>query len=204
MDRRSLANRINPAVLPGVLPHILAIVLTVPSFASTTPARQFQLVPWAPQFACNLNPARSQGLHPVAVAALQKIAVGHRITQGINNVSGRRNVHQTDGTLNGRSYTGAVDISVRCLTESQIKMLLARLAELGFAGWYRKDGRDGWSGPPHIHAVWAGCKLKPALQRQVQSWIDGGNGLGGDLPYQFWQATTGMKDKVRTLYRMFN
>jgi len=187
-----------------VLVSILAIAVAAPSFASVTPVGQTQHFPWALEVSCSLNPARSQGLHPGALQALQMIAVAHRITQAMNNTSARRNVHQTDGTLNGRAYSGAVDISVRCLTAGQIKMLLSRLADVGFAGWYRKDGQDDWSGPPHIHAVWVGCNLKPVLQRQVESWIAGRNGLGGDQPYQFWQATATMKDKVRTLYRRFN
>ena len=198
MKRRRITANLVPV-------SILAIAIAAPSFASVIPAGQTtQRFPWAPEFACNLNPARPQGLHPGALQAVQMIGVAHRITQAMNNTSARRNVHQTDGTLNGRTYAGAVDISVRCLTAAQIKMLLSRLADVGFAAWYRKDGQDDWSGPPHIHAVWAGCNLKPVLQRQVESWIDGRNGLGGDHPYQFWHATTTMKDKVRTLYRMFN
>jgi hypothetical protein len=136
--------------------------------------------------------------------ALQKLSLAHRITQGINHSAEIRNVHDTDGTINGAAYTGAVDISVRCLTVSQIKLLLGRLAEAGFAGWYRKDGQDDWTGPPHIHAVWAGCRLKPVLQRQVESWLSGGTGLGSDRTYRFWQASAEMKEFVRALYRKLN
>ena len=160
--------------------------------------------PWSPNPRCKLNPARPQGLHPEAYAALRSLAIAHRITQGINHAAETRNVHDTDGTINGVAYTGAVDISVRCLTASQIQSLLGRLAESGFAGWYRKDGQDDWSGPPHIHAVWAGCRLKPILRRQVESWLSGGNGLGSDRPYRFWQASAEIKEVVRALYRKSN
>src|SRR2546425_8017181 len=160
--------------------------------------------PWSPNQGCKLNPARPQGLHPEAYAALQSRSIAHRITQGINHSPESRNVHDTDGTMNGVAYTGAVDISVRCLTASQIQSLLGRLAELGFAAWYRKDGQDDWSGPPHIHAVWAGCRLKPILRRQVESWLRGGTGLGSDHPYRFWQPSAEMKEIVRALYRKFN
>jgi len=129
--------------------------------------------------------------------------LSHRITQGINHSPGRGNVHDTDGTVKGNSYTGAVDISVRCLTRAQIRTLLARLAEAGFAGWYRKDGQDGWTGPPHIHAIWAGCRLKPVLQQQVEDWLRGGNGLYSNSAYQFWQASAQIKEKVEKLYRAF-
>jgi hypothetical protein len=161
-------------------------------------------IPWSPNQPCKLNPANPQGLHPEAYMTLQKLSLAHRITQGINHSAETRNVHDTDGTINGAAYTGAVDISVRCLTSMQIQLLLGRLAEAGFAGWYRKDGQDDWTGPPHIHAVWAGCRLKPVLRRQVESWLNGGTGLGSDRNYRFWQASAEMKEFVRALYRKSN
>lgn len=172
-------------------------VICSPSFAS---ARQF---PWSPDTQCKLNPARAQGLHPDAYAALRSLDLAHRITQGINHSPAKGNVHDTDVTIGGVAYTAAVDISVRCLTEAQIKTLLADLAGLGFAGWYRRDGRDGWSGPPHIHAVWAGCRLKPFLQYQIDSWLEGNNGLGANEPYRFWRPSQDLKEKVRMLHRSF-
>ena len=160
--------------------------------------------PWAPDARCMLNYAKPEGLHPDAYSALKSEQLTHRITQGINHSSERGNVHGTDGTIHLIAYTGAVDISVRCLSAVQIQELLARLAQVGFAGWYRKAGQDGWSGPPHIHAVWAGCRLKPILQRQVESWLSGKNGLGSDQPYRFWQPSADMKDSLTSLYRKFN
>jgi len=156
--------------------------------------------PWAPDARCKLNPSHPQGLHPEALSALRSQTIAHRVTQGINHRVERGNVHDTDGMINGTPYTGAVDISVRCLTNAQIQSMLGRLAGLGFAGWYRKEGQDGWVGPPHIHAVWAGCRLKPVLQRQVEAWLQGKNGLGSDTQYQFWQPSSQMREKVRTLY----
>ena len=161
-------------------------------------------VPWSPAARCALNPTNSKGLHPDALAALRGVSVAHRITQGINNVIGPGNVHYSDGTINGQPYTGAVDISVRCLTAAQIKMLLERLADAGFAGWYRKPGSDDWTGPPHIHAIWVGCVLKPILRRQVTSWLDGRNGLGSDRRYGFWQPSSAARGKVETRYRAAN
>jgi hypothetical protein len=160
--------------------------------------------PWRPDAGCRLNPAHPQGLHPEANAALRSLELGHRITQGINHSADKGNVHDTDVTIDGKPYTAAVDISVRCLTESQIKALLTRLAEAGFAGWYRREGRDGWTGPPHVHAVWAGSRLKSFLRYQIESWLDGGNGLGTNQPYRFWQPSEEMKAKVQSLYRRFN
>jgi hypothetical protein len=171
---------------------------------SLQPAIAQSTFPWAPEVRCNLNPARPQGLHPQAYAALEGLRVAHRITQGINHSTSRGNVHDTDGMINRGAYTGAADISVRCLTADQIRTLLSRLADAGFAAWFRSDGQDDWVGPPHIHAVWAGCPLKPVLQRQVESWLGGRNGLGSDRPYRFWQPSAGMKDKVRALLQRTN
>ena len=109
-----------------------------------------------------------------------------------------------DVTIDGKPYTGAVDISVRCLSQAQIRVLLSALADSGFAAWYRTPGKDGWSGPPHIHAIWAGCRLKPILQSQVEDWLDGKNGLPSNQSYQFWQPLPEMKEKVRKLYQTSN
>ena len=182
----------------------IALASSVPAAFGQQAGGAVANFPWSPDARCKLNPARPRGLHPQAYAALQRRAIAHRITQGINHSHEPRNVHDTDGTIDGVDYTGAVDISVRCLTASQIQSLLGRLAELGFAGWYRKDGQDDWSGPPHIHAVWAGCRLKPILRRQVESWLSGGTGLGSDRPYRFWQPSAEMKDIVRALYEKLN
>jgi hypothetical protein len=163
-----------------------------------------QSVPWAPEVRCNLNPAHPSGLHPDAYTALQKLALGHRITQGLNESSDAGNVHYADGTVKGKPYTGAADISVRCLTTAQIKTLLGRLADAGFVAWYRKQGQDDWTGPPHIHAVWAGCRLKPVLRKQVQDWLNGKNGLGTEGDYQFWQPSPQMQEKIRSFYSISN
>ena len=160
--------------------------------------------PWSPGTRCALNPTNDKGLHPKALAALRGVAVAHRVTQGINNPATPGNVHYTDGVIDGQPYTGAADISVRCLTAAQIKTLLERLADAGFAAWYRKPAEDGWTGPPHIHAVWAGCSLKAVLQQQVRSWLDGKNGLASNMPYQFWQPSAAIRQRVQTLYRASN
>jgi len=206
--------------------YLLAAVLTmlgcIPSGAATTapsspsrsglgifiveprPLQAPANAPWSPSVRCALNPTRDKGLHPDALARLRRLAVAHRITQGINHSTTAGNVHDTDGISDGQPYTGAADISVRCLTAGQIKTLLERLADAGFAAWYRKPGEDGWAGPPHIHAVWTGCSLKAVLQQQVRSWLDGNNGLSSNRPYRFWQPTADLKEKVRTLYRASN
>lgn len=164
---------------------------------------QTSAYPWAPGIPCNLNPAKPAGLHPEALGALKGLALGHRITQGINDAVERGNVHGSDGFINGKAYTAAADISVRCLSEAQIRTLLDRLADVGFAAWYRKDGQDGWNGPPHIHAVFAGCRLKPVLHLQVEDWLRGGTGLSRNEAYKFWQPSRPAREKLRELYRPY-
>src|SRR6185436_18125601 len=92
----------------------LALLVPLCGFAQVS--KKAQSFPWAPEVRCQLNPSRPQGLNPGAYSALQAIAVAHRITQGMNDSSDRGNVHQADATINGKPYTAAVDISVRCLT----------------------------------------------------------------------------------------
>ena len=162
-------------------------------------SRETQILPWAPEIRCNLNRSNSSGLHPDAHAALKRLSMDHRVTQGINHSSDRGNVHNTDVTINGKPYTGAVDISVRCLTEPQIRTLLAGLAGAGFAAWFRKPGEDDWTGPPHIHAIWVACPLKRVLRQQVESWLRGTNGLGTDQPYAFWKPSAEMSRTVAML-----
>jgi hypothetical protein len=184
---------------------ILGFLLVV-VFAGTVSAspQESPPYPWRPEARCTLNPAKPDGLHPEATAALKSLALIHRVTQGINHSSDRGNVHDTDVTIGGQPRTAAVDISVRCLSEAQIKTLLESLASVGFAGWYRKNGQDDWTGPPHIHAIWSASPLKPVLRRQVESWLEGGNGLGTNRPYRFWQPAPKQQEAVRTRYRQFN
>ena len=181
-----------------IMQFVFLIIASILTNQSTTP-------PWAPVRQCRLNPANPNGLHPGAYTALKDLSAAHRITQGMNTSSARGNVHQQDTTIDGKPYTGAVDISVRCLTEPQIRAFLTQLANAGFAAWYRKPGQDNWTGPPHIHAVWVGSRLKPVLRQQVESWLNGGNGLfSRDQPYRFWQPSRDAVERVRALYRGSN
>jgi hypothetical protein len=136
------------------------------------------------------------GLHPRASDALRAAGVAAwRITQTIGNAPASAGFHAQDGTVNGQPYTAAVDLSVSGLSSSQIHNLLEKLAKVGFAVWYRKDGVDGWSGANHLHAVYANCKMKSQLRAQVRSWLNGRNGLSSNAIYQWhdfsaaaWQA----------------
>lgn len=145
--------------------------------------------PWSRGSKCNLKKPNARGLYPEALLALTNLSLDHRITQALNKSTAKDNYHNVDGFVNDQEYTAAVDISVRCLNTDKIRSLLSKLAASGFAGWYRMDGTDGWHGPPHVHAVWTGAKLKPILRWQVDSWIEGRNGLGSNRKYKFWQPS---------------
>ena len=48
---------------------------------------------------------------------------------------------------------GAVDISIRSLTDDQRIAFVHALKDAGFAAWWRRPGWDGKNGAEHIHAV---------------------------------------------------
>ena len=138
------------------------------------------------------------GLHPRASDALRAAGVaGWRITQTIGNAPASAGYHAADGSVNGRTYCAAVDLSTSGLTETQIHNLLEKLAKVGFAVWYRKDGRDGWRGANHIHAVYANSKMKAQLRAQVRSWLDGRTGLVGNGVYGWHKFSATAKAAVK-------
>ena len=135
-----------------------------------------------------LLPLLKAGLHPRASDGLRAAGVAAwRITQTIGTAPASAGVHLADGSVGGKPYTAAVDLSTSSMSEAQIHNLLEKLAKVGFAVWYRKSGSDGWSGSNHIHAVYANSKMKSALQSQVRSWLVGRNGLVSNTTYR-WHA----------------
>lgn len=167
---------------------------------STTGAAA-ELEPWAPRANCSVSPRGGGGLVPAAQDALKRIGAEHRITQSFNPIPAASNYHGKDQTIDGRPLTAAVDLSVNCLGENEIKQFLSALAEAGFAAWYRQDGVDGWKGAKHVHAVFAAEPLKPQLKGQVQSWLDGRTGLVGNARYKYWQPSDSQKQAVAKVYR---
>lgn len=184
-----------------------------PDHASLGAAESAPLSPWddgtfSTAAACKQGqPILTWGLHPAASDALRCIGIGaSRISQTIGNAPASAGYHAQDGTASGHPYCAAVDLRVRDLTEAQIRAQLNQLGSVGFAGWYRKPGADGWpaSEAPHIHAVWAGAKMKTALQGQISDWLAGKNGLSSHTAYKFWQPAQSMKDLVRTRFNKAN
>jgi len=147
------------------------------------------------------QPLLHYGLHPRASDALRAAGVAEwRITQTIGNAPASAGYHAQDGTANGHPYTAAVDLSVSGMTTTQIHNLLERLAKVGYAGWYRRDGSDGWSGANHIHAVYANCKMKSQLRSQVRSWLVGRNGLVSNTIYRFHTFSALAKSVVKSKF----
>lgn len=139
------------------------------------------------------------GLHPDASDALRYLRVSAgTITQTIGDAPASAGTHAVDGTAEGHDYSCATDLSVSGLGEDAIHRYIADLAAVGYAGWYRKPGADGvpgtWS--PHIHAVWVGAPMKASLRDQVRSWVEGGNGLATEAPYQFHEWPQCLRDAI--------
>lgn len=149
----------------------------------------------------------SNGLHPDASDALQYLRVpAGGITQTIGDAPASAGTHAADGTAEGHDYTCATDLSVSGLDEDAIHQYIADLAAVGYAGWYRQPGADGvpstWS--PHIHAVWVGAPMKASLRDQVRSWVEGGNGLATEAPYEFHQWPQCLRDAIWERYLQHN
>lgn len=157
--------------------------------------------------ACPRKPLLKSGLHPDASDRLRCIGVSaSQISQTIGSAPASAGYHAKDGTANGQPYTAAVDIRTVGRSESQIRTLLSDLGKQGFAAWYRKPGFDGWpsSEAPHIHAVYAGCAMKPELDGQVKDYRAGLNGLASHTRYTFWVAPQAMRDDVYNLWNKHN
>lgn len=157
--------------------------------------------------ACARRPLLHWGLHPDASDRLRCAGVpASRITQTIGYATASAGTHGPDGRANGLAYSAATDISTRGLSTTEIRTLLSRLADQGFAAWYRWPGHDGWpsSEAPHIHAIYVGCRMKSSLQAQVSDWLVGRNGLTTHWVYGFFTWSSAQRALVRAVYNRFN
>lgn len=155
---------------------------------------------WA---ACAHHSALASGMDPEASDRLRCAGVtSGMVTQTVGYAAASAGYHAPDGNVDGHPYTAAVDLSVRGLTQTQIRALLDRLGQNGFAAWYRWPGHDGWpsSEAPHIHAVFAGVIMKSQLREQVRDYLAGRNGLASHTTYTFWRAPSADRDVVRLLF----
>ena len=159
---------------------------------------------WAP---CPRRDLLEWGLHPEASDRLRCAGVGaERISQTIGDAAASAGYHAEDGRTDGEPYCAAVDLRTRDLSNAEIRALLVRLGENGFAAWYRWPGHDGWPGDeaPHIHAVFAGVRMKAALEEQLGDFFHGLNGLASHSHYDFWEAPENILELIRLLYARFH
>lgn len=148
------------------------------------------------------------GLSDAASDALRAAGVTvDKISQTMGSATASAGTHEKDGVnADGTPYSAAVDLRSKSMSEPEIKSLLGKLADVGFVSWYRKPGADGWPSTevPHIHAVYCGVAMKPALQNQVHDWLDGKNGLASHANYKFWKPTELREQQIRWLFLNHN
>jgi hypothetical protein len=96
-----------------------------------------------------------------------------RITQGGYNKGG---VSASAGTHDGG---GALDISVRDMSATEIDLAVRRLRQVGFAAWHRLPSQGPWVA--HIHCIAVGCpSLSAGAKAQVTAYKNGRNGLANN------------------------
>ncbi len=155
------------------------------------------------------EPIIHYGMCQAASDAFRATGIGQNIVQTIGNAPASAGVHAQDGILDGEPYCAAADISVLhpvALTDADIQSALSRLADHGFAGYYRKPGSLGWPicDEVHIHAVFAGIPMKRALRNQIHAWLHGLNGLAHEADYTYWQPSESQQQIVRALFLAHN
>ncbi len=147
------------------------------------------------------------GIHPVASDRLRCAGItATRITQTIGSFAASAGTHAQDGTVDGAPYSAATDLSVKGLTDSQVKTLIAKLDALGFAAFFRNPGYDGWpsSEARHVHVVFAGAKMKSSLRAQIADFLAGKNGLASHTAYTFYQPPAAVKAYVKFIFDAAN
>lgn len=147
------------------------------------------------------------GLHPTASDRLRCVGItAARITQTIGGAPASAGTHLQDGIADGHPYSAATDLSVRGLTDAQVRVLVARLDAMGFAAFFRNPGRDGWpaSEARHVHVVFAGARMKASLRAQIADFLAGKNGLASHTAYTFYQPPPEVKAYVRRIFDAAN
>ncbi len=156
---------------------------------------------------CPDKPQLKYGLAPEASDRLRCVGLtADKVTQTIGNAAASAGTHAKDGTLDGVDYSAATDLSVKTLTNAQVKVLVDDLASHGFAAFFRDPGKDGWPSTEarHIHAIFVAVPMKDSLKAQVKDWLEGLNGLKSHAPYTFYQASPAKKALIEELFKKAN
>lgn len=147
------------------------------------------------------QPLLKWGLHPAASDALRQVGVQHdRVGQTIGNAVASAGTHAEDGMAQGHPYCAATDFHILDLSEKEIKEFLDKISSVGFCGFYRHAGLDGWNGVTHVHAVYSGVQMKHTLRQQIHDWLAGKNGLVSHEHVTFWQPSATSQNIVRALF----
>ncbi|MBM4360769.1 MAG: hypothetical protein FJ096_21895 [Deltaproteobacteria bacterium] len=156
---------------------------------------------------CPDKPLLKYGLAPEASDRLRCVGItADKVTQTIGSAPASAGTHAKDGTIDGVDYSAATDLSVKTLTNAQVKVLVDDLATHGFAAFFRDPGKDGWPSTEarHIHAIFVGVPMKDSLKAQVKDWLEGLNGLKSHAPYTFYQASPAQKAFIEELFKKAN
>lgn len=115
-------------------------------------------------------------LHPHTQNLLRQLRVApERVTQGLGSAPASAGIHGADGSVGGRPYCAAFDLSVSDLTPGQTRALLRTLRGAGIVCWWRVPGvnfplvtSDGVENGPHIHGVDPFVPHKERLEQQIR------------------------------------
>lgn len=92
-------------------------------------------------------------LHPLTEQALRNLGVtSSQVTQGYGNAAASAGYHAAVGVADGRRFSHCVDLTAALIDRD----FMLRLWEAGFVAFARVQGRNGWSGSSHIHAIHLG------------------------------------------------
>jgi hypothetical protein len=168
------------------------------------------------------------GVHPAAVKALEAAGVTpEQVTQTIGDFDTSSGTHWAEGPsgggvpgvtpdnltgtdgghpylVDGQPYSAAVDLipAADPPDDHRNMVLLENLGASGYAAWIRIPGRDGtpltWQ--PHIHAVYAGVRMKDTLKEQIWDYYHNRNGLARHGHYLSHVFTDNAR---KTVWRLF-
>ena len=124
-------------------------------------------------------------LHPHTQQVFGQLGIEPgRVVQGLGIAPATAGIHGMDGTIDGRPYCAAFDLSVSDLTLQQTFSLLHKLRSVGFVCWWRVPGvsfpvttASGIETGPHIHGIDPFVPHKHRLEMQIRDYVEGRNGL---------------------------
>ena len=109
--------------------------------------------------------------------------------------------HESDGTLDGHSYTVAVDVHASGVSRTLTATLLDELCGVGFVTFFRN-----WTGNVHSHCNYAGAPQKGQLDRQNADFFAGRDGLVGHrrIDDEWWYPELKLREIPRALFAQSN